>query len=77
MVEAATVKSLKSFLSARDRVELDVDFTIGVSVNGDVDNLAVLLVALDPDFGLEIFDPAIAVLLLFSANNQCLESDNE
>jgi hypothetical protein len=65
MVEAATVESLQSLLSARDRVELDVDVTLGVGVNGDVNDLAVLLVALNSDFALEVLDPAVAVSLLF------------
>jgi hypothetical protein len=66
VVEVAAVETLQSLLTAGDGVELDVDVALGVGVDGDVDDLAVLLVALALDFDLEVFDPAVAVSLLFS-----------
>jgi hypothetical protein len=69
MVEAPTVETLESLLSARYRVKLDVDVALGIRVNGDMNDLAVLLVALDSNLAFEILDPAIAVSLLFPVNS--------
>jgi hypothetical protein len=66
VVETASVKTLEGFLTSRDRVELDVDIALCVGVNSNVHNFAVLLVALDPDFGLEVLYPVVAPGLLFS-----------
>lgn len=64
VVEAATVKTLQSFLTARDRIKLDVDVAFCVRVDGNVDDLAVLLVTLGSDFRLEILDPVASVGVL-------------
>lgn len=65
VVEAATVETLESFLTTRDRVELHVNVAFGVGVDSDVNDLAVLLVTLNLDFGLKIFDPVITPGFLF------------
>lgn len=62
-VEATTVKTLHSFLATGKRIELDVDVAIRVGVNSDVDNLAVLLVALGLHLDLQLFSPVGAKLL--------------
>lgn len=64
MIETATVKSLQSFLPTGDRVKLDINVTFCVRIDGDVDDLAVLLVALNPNFAFEVLNPAVTVLLL-------------
>lgn len=61
VVETATIKTLQSFLTTRDRVKLDVNVAFCVWVDGDVDDLAVLLITLGPDFGFEVLDPAVTV----------------
>jgi hypothetical protein len=66
VVETASVKTLEGFLTSRNRVELDVDIALCVGVNSNVHNFAVLLVALDLDFGLEVLYPVVAPGLLFS-----------
>jgi hypothetical protein len=65
MVEVATVETLKSLLTAGDRVELDEDLALTVGIDGDMNNFAVLLVALSPDLSLQVLDPAVAPVLLF------------
>lgn len=68
VVEAATVKTLQSFLTTRDRVKLDVNVAFSVRVDGDVNDLAILLVTLGPDFGLKVLDPAAAILALLPSS---------
>jgi|TARA_R110002003_G_scaffold2062_4_gene23947 hypothetical protein len=58
---------LKGLLSSRDRVELDVDIALRVGVDGDMDNLSVLLVALVLDLSLEILGPGGAIVLQLPA----------
>ena len=65
VVEVAAVETLESLLTARDRVELDVDVALGVGIDSNVYDLSVLLVALALDFCLEVFDPVAAEVLLF------------
>jgi hypothetical protein len=65
VVEVATVETLKSLLTAGDRVELDENFALTVGVDGDMNNFAVLLVALSLDLRLQLLDPAVAPVLLF------------
>ena len=65
MVKVPTVKTLKGFLTTRHRIELDVNIAVGVRVNSDVNDFTILLVALGPDFGFEVFYPAVAPILLF------------
>lgn len=72
MVETATVKTLKSFLTTRHRIELDVDVTISVRIDSNVHNFAVLLVALGSDFSFEVFNPIVAPGLLFPVSNVSL-----
>jgi hypothetical protein len=64
VVEAATVETLQSFLTTRDGVKLDENFAFSVRIYGDLDDLAVLFVTLGPDLGLEVLDPAAAILAL-------------
>ena len=66
MVETASVKTLKSFLTSRHRVELDVDVALGVWVDSNVHDFAVLLVAFDLDFGFKVLDPVVTPRFLFS-----------
>jgi hypothetical protein len=66
VVETASVKTLEGFLTSRNRVELDVDIALCVGVNSNVHDFAILLVALDLDFGLEVLYPVVAPGLLFS-----------
>jgi hypothetical protein len=65
VIEVATVETLKSLLTTRDGVELDEDVAFAVGVNGDVNDLAVLLVALGLDLCLEVFDPVVTPVPLF------------
>lgn len=66
MVETASVKTLQGFLTTRDRIELDVNVAFGIRVNGNVNDFAVLLIALDSDLRLQVLDPAIPPVLLLS-----------
>lgn len=67
VVEVATVESLESFLAARYGVKLDVDIALGVGVDCDVDNGAVLLGALRFYLSLQLLNPAVAEVLLLPA----------
>ena len=51
--EAASVKTLKCFLTASNSVKLDVNITFAVSVDGEMNDLAVLLGTFDLDLFLE------------------------
>lgn len=62
MVKAPSVKPLKGFLPAGDRLELHVDVSVAVGVYSDVDDLAILLVALALDLPLQPRDPIVAKL---------------
>lgn len=64
MVEVATVQSLESLFATRDRVKLDKDVAVTVGVDSNMDDLAILFVALSLDFDLKIFDPVVAVVTL-------------
>lgn len=61
MVEPPAIQALQSLLAAADRVKLDEHLSLGVGINGDVDDLSVLLVALELDFILELLNPVSAV----------------
>lgn len=65
VIEVPAVQALKSLFAARDRIELDEDLTLTVGINSNVDNLAVLLLALGLDFNFEFFDPVVANDALF------------
>jgi hypothetical protein len=65
MVEVATIETLQGLLATGDGVELDEDVALAVGVDGDVNDLAILLVALSPDLLLEILDPGVTPVLLF------------
>ena len=68
VVEVAAVKTLKSLLAPGNRVELDINVTLGVGVDSDMDDFAVLLVTFGLDFGLQIFDPVVTPGFLFPIN---------
>jgi hypothetical protein len=74
VVEAATVKTLQSFLTSGDRVKLDVNIAFSVRVDGNVDDLAILLVTLGPDFSFEVLDPAAAILSLLPGSESACNS---
>jgi hypothetical protein len=76
VVEVPAVETLQSLLAARDGVELDINVALGVRVNGDVDDLAVFLVAFALNLGLEVLDPAVAEVLLLPANMLARQSTN-
>lgn len=61
-VKVAAVESLDGVLSARNLVELEVDVALGVGVEGDVHDAAVLLRSFLPDFVLELLGPVLAHL---------------
>lgn len=65
VVEVPAVETLKGLLAARDGIEFDIDISIRVGINRDVDDLAVFLGALILDFFLELFSPALAEVLHF------------
>jgi hypothetical protein len=65
MVEVAAVETLESLLAAGDGIELDEDVALAIGVDGDVDDLAVLLAALALDLYFELLDPSVAETLLF------------
>jgi hypothetical protein len=65
MVKIATVETLESLLTAGDGVELYVDVALGVGIDGDVNDLAVFLIALGLNLNLQVLDPAVAKVLLF------------
>jgi hypothetical protein len=69
VVEVTTVETLEGFLSARYRIELDIDVAFRVGIDGDVDNLAIFLVALDLNFALKVLDPAVSEGFLFPAHS--------
>jgi hypothetical protein len=60
-VEAAAIETLQGLLSPRERVELDIDFPVCIGIDCDMNDVAVLLVALSLDLNLKIFDPVGAV----------------
>ena len=64
MVEAATVQTLKSLLTACNRVEFDINITFRIGVGSNVEYFAVFLVTFDFDFGFEVLDPVVAPVLL-------------
>lgn len=68
MVEAATVKTLQSLFTSRDRVKLDIDVAFSIRVDSNVNDLAVLLVTLGSNFGFEVLDPTAAILALLSVS---------
>jgi hypothetical protein len=68
VVERATVETLESLLATGDRVELDEDVALAVGVNSNVNDLAVLLIALSLDFELELLDPVVTPVALFPSN---------
>jgi hypothetical protein len=59
---------LESLLTTGDRVELDEDIALAVGVDRNVNDLAVLLVALGPDLTLELLDPVVTNVALFPSN---------
>ena len=61
-VKVAAVESLDGVLSARHLVELEVNVALGVGVEGDVHDVAVLLGSFLPDFILELLGPVLAHL---------------
>lgn len=65
MVEVTAVETLKSLLATRHGVKLDENFTLTVSVDSNVNDLAVLLVTLRLDFKFEVFDPVVTPVTLF------------
>jgi hypothetical protein len=72
VVEAATVKTLHGFLTARDGVELDVDVAVGIVVHCNMDDFTILFVAFYFDLGLKILDPVVSPCLLLP--NSCVSS---
>ena len=61
-VECPAVESLQGLLATADGVELDKDLAVGIGVDGDVNDFAVLLIALDFDLDLKLLGPVGAVL---------------
>jgi hypothetical protein len=59
---------LESLLTTGDRVELDEDIALAVGVDRNVNDLAVLLVALGPNLTLELLDPVVTNVALFPSN---------
>jgi hypothetical protein len=59
---------LESLLTTGDRVELDEDIALAVGVDRNVNDLAVLLVALGPDLTLKLLDPVVTNVALFPSN---------
>ena len=57
VVEVSTIQTLEGFLTTGDRVEFHKDLAIGVGVHSDVNDLAILAIALSLDFVLKIFSP--------------------
>jgi hypothetical protein len=64
-VEVAAVETLKGLLATADWVELDEDLSIGVGIDSNVNDLAVLLVALHLDFVLKILRPVGTIFFEF------------
>lgn len=60
--EESAVETLDGILAARDRFELDVDVALGVGVYCNVNNLAILLLALVANVVLELSGPVVATL---------------
>jgi hypothetical protein len=56
----ATVQALNGFLTARDSLEFEVDVALSVRIQGDMNNLAVLVLAFGFDVVFELFDPGVA-----------------
>ena len=68
LVEVATVETLEGLLATGNRVELDEDVAVRVDVDGDMNNLAVLSVALSLDISLHILRPARSELVWLPRN---------
>lgn len=58
--EESAVETLDGVFAALDLVEFEVDITLGVGIEGDVDDLAVFFGALGADVVFELFDPGFA-----------------
>lgn len=63
-VEATAVEALKSLLAAGHGVELDKNFALTVSVDSNMNDLAVLLITLRLDFNFKVFNPVITPVAL-------------
>ena len=60
--KVSSVKSLNSVLSSLNTVKLKIDVALAVWVEGDVHNVAVLLLCLGADVVLELFLPVLSGL---------------
>lgn len=60
--EVASVQSLDSVLATLDLVEFQVDVTLRVRVDGDVDHMAVLVLGFLSDVIFKLFNPVLAFL---------------
>lgn len=60
--KVSAVKSLDRVLAALDFVELEIDVTLGVGVDRDVHNVAVLLLGFPSDVVFEFLDPVVSFL---------------
>lgn len=58
--EEATVETLDGVFAALDLVEFQVDVAFRVRIYGDVNNMAIFVIALLADVILEFFDPVFA-----------------
>lgn len=58
--EESAVETLDGVFAALDLVEFEVDITLGVGIEGDVDDLAVFFGAFGADVVFELFDPGFA-----------------
>lgn len=53
------VQTLDGILTARDLVELEVDISLGVGIDGDVDDVTVLGLSLSTHVVFELLDPVV------------------
>lgn len=60
--EESAVESLDSILASLDLVKLKVDVTLSIRIEGNMDNLAVFLVAFGADVVFKLFDPGFTIL---------------
>lgn len=58
--EETTVETLDGVFAALDLVEFQVDVAFRVRIYGDVNNMAIFVIALLADVLLEFFDPVFA-----------------
>lgn len=60
--KVSSVQALDGVFAALNLVELEINVTLGVWINSNVDNMSILLFGLGSDIFFELLDPILAFL---------------